>query len=246
MPAKLQAMNPSDLCIATMTLVRDEEEDQLLRASLEALARFGLPVHITDGGSPAPFLDFLKSFPRFTLTNGAANGLFAQVKHSLSAAYGSGTPFILYTEPDKILFFQNGLSAFIEQASVSEETGILLASRSAAGFHSYPLFQQMTETTINNCCTELTGRPLDYTYGPFLFNRRLVTHLGEVQEDLGWGWRPYVFGMAHHLGLTLEEFSGDFLCPPAQQQDSPKERIYRMRQLEQNIRGTVLAAGMKG
>ena len=239
-------MNPSELCIATMTLVRDEEEEQLLRASMEVLARFKLPVYITDGGSPAPFLNFLKGFPHFTLAEGAASGLFAQVKHSLSAAYGSGAPFILYTEPDKILFFQNGLSSFLERASVSEETGVLLAARSAAGFHSYPAFQQMTETTINNCCTELTGRPLDYTYGPFLFNRRLVTYLGEVREDLSWGWRPYVFGTAHRLGLTLEELRADFLCPPGQQQDSPKERIYRMRQLEQNVRGIVLAAGMEG
>ncbi|MBE7174012.1 MAG: hypothetical protein INR73_25790 [Williamsia sp.] len=234
-------MNLSELSIATMTLVRDSEEEQLLRDSLEALARFNLPVYITDGGSPLPFLEFLQGFPNFTLVEGAASGLFAQVKHSLSAAYASGTPYILYTEPDKIFFFEKGLSRFLEQATLDEQSGILLASRSAAGLGSYPAFQQMTETAINNCCTELTGQPLDYTYGPFLLNRRLVNYLGEAREDLGWGWRPYLFGIAHRLGLTLQEFREDFLCPPAQQQDSPRERIYRMRQLEQNIRGIVLA-----
>lgn len=235
-------MNRQELSIATMTLVRDDEEDQLLRTSMEALAAFGIPVYITDGGSPPSFLEFLRRFPHFTLVDAAANGLFAQVMHSLSAAYASGTPYILYTEPDKILFFQGGLSSFLDRAQPDEKTGILLASRSDAGFGSYPAFQQMTETAINNCCTEVTGRPLDYTYGPFLLNRRLVTYLGQVREDPGWGWRPYTFGVAHHLGLTLQEFRGDFHCPPGQQQDSPKERIYRMRQLEQNIRGIVSAA----
>ena len=244
LPNTFEIMNLSGLSIATMTLVRDDEEEQLLRASLEALAAFGIPVYITDGGSPPAFVDFLRGFSHFTLADTAANGLFAQVSHSLSAAYASGTPAILYTEPDKIIFFQKGLSQFLAQASPNEQTGIILASRSAAGFGSYPAFQQMTETTINNCCAELTGQPLDYTYGPFLLNRRLVTHLGQVREDLGWGWRPYVFGIAHRLGLTLQEFRGDFPCPPAQQHDSPKERIYRMRQLEQNIRGIVLAAGV--
>lgn len=238
-------MNRQELSIATMTLVRDEEEDKLLRASMEALAAFNIPVYITDGGSPPSFLDFLRSFPHFTLVDTVANGLFAQITHSLSAAYPSGAAYILYTEPDKILFFQGGLSSFLDQAQADEQTGILLAARSAAGFGSYPAFQQMTETAINNCCTELTGQPLDYTYGPFLLNRRLVTYLGQVHEDLGWGWRPYIFCVAHRLGLTLREFRGDFQCPPGQQQDSPKERIYRMRQLEQNIRGIVLAAGMR-
>lgn len=236
-------MNRSDICVATITLVRDDEEEQLLRQALTALAQYDLKVYITDGGSPAHFTDFLKSFPNFILTGTDAKGLFAQVTSSMSAAHAAGTPFILYAEPDKKYFFEQGLSHFLDRAQGGGQTGVVLASRADAGFASYPLFQQMTETTINNCCAELTGQPLDYTYGPFLFSRQLVPYLEKVTQDIGWGWRPYVFGIAHRLGLTLAELRGEYHCPPSQQQDSSAERLYRMRQLEQNIRGIVLAAG---
>lgn len=238
-------MNKKDISVATITLVRDDEEEQLLREAMEVLARFDIPVYITDGGSPAHFLDFLKGFPNFILSETSAKCLFAQVMNSLSVAYEKGASCILYSEPDKKYFFENGLSGFLDQAYVHEQTGIILASRSGAGFASYPAFQQMSETTINNCCAEVTGHHLDYTYGPFLLSRQLVPYLKLVNEDIAWGWRPFVFGIAHRLGLTLEEFTGEFFCPPSQQQDSPAERLYRMRQLEQNIRGTVLAAGVK-
>lgn len=235
-------MNKTDISIATITLVRDDAEEQLLREAMEELARHDIPVYITDGGSPARFLDFLKSFPNFILSQTSAGGLFAQVTNSLSIAYTAGARFILYAEPDKKYFFQNGLSRFLDQAPVNEQTGIILASRSDAGFASYPAFQRMCETTINNCCTEVTGYNFDYTYGPFLLNSKLVPYLELVKEDIGWGWRPFVFGIAHRSGFTLGEYRGDFFCPPPQQQDSAAERIYRMRQLEQNIRGIVLSA----
>ena len=45
---------------------------------------------------------------------------------------------------------------------MTDETGVLLAARSEKGFNTFPAFQRMSETTINNCCAELTGFPLDY------------------------------------------------------------------------------------
>ena len=237
-------MNKNLLSVATITLVRDDEEEQLLRESMLALAAHDVPVYITDGGSPAHFIDFLRGFPNFILSGTPAKGLLAQVANSLSAAYAAGADYILYSEPDKKHFFQEGLSPFLEQASVNAQTGVLLASRTAAGFASYPAFQRMTETTINNCCTEVTGHALDYTYGPFLMSCKLIPHLKFAQEDLAWGWRPYIFTIAHRLGLRLEEYQGAFFCPPQQQQDSAEERVYRMKQLEQNVRGVVLGAGV--
>ncbi len=236
-------MKLTEIAIATMTLVRDEEEDRLLRESLSILAGYEIPVYITDGGSPASFLDFLKGFPSFTVAGAPAKGLFAQIRNSLTGALPGPRPFILYTEPDKKFFFHE-LPAFLEEVTANEKTGIFLASRSKAGMASYAAFQQMTETCINKCCTEVTGHFLDYTYGPFILNKKLVPWLEQVQEDIGWGWRPFVFGVAHRLGLTLGEHRGDYLCPPEQQEDSAAERLYRMRQLEQSVRGIVLSASV--
>src|SRR5688572_28388881 len=157
-------MTSSKLSIATICWARNEEEEGLLRSSLQQLSKLDMPVFITDGGSGEAFIDYVKSLPNFTLLQAKEKGVQAQAKNSLQAAYASHSPLILYTEPDKEDFFQKGLPARLEGFQPGEQFGIQLAARSAAGFGSFPSFQQMTETTINNCCTEVIGKPLDYTY----------------------------------------------------------------------------------
>ncbi len=234
-------MNKNDLSIATITWARDEDEEELLRQSLQKLAKLELTVFITDGGSNTGFLDFLKNFSNFNLVKTRAKGVWAQVKNSLSEAYHSGSPFILYTEPDKHDFFEKGLPRMLNEVVVNEHSGIITASRSAVGFATFPAFQQMTENAINNCCGEIISSAIDYTYGPFILNKELVPYLELVQEDIGWGWRPYTFNIAHRLGYKVKAFTDDFSCPSTQQKDNQAERIYRMRQLSQNIQGLVLS-----
>lgn len=231
-----------DICIATISWARNENEESLLKKSLTKLASFNIPVFITDGGSTASFLHFIQSIPHFTLLQPEGKGVYAQAKTSLLAAYDAGAKFIFYTEPDKESFFESGLKKLLERIKMDDRLGIYHASRSAEGFSTFPAFQQMTETTINNCCRELVGKDYDYSYGPFLLSSQLVPYLQQVKEDIGWGWRPYVFTIAHRLGLTLDAFVDDFVCPLDQRADDGKERIYRMRQLEQNIRGIILGA----
>lgn len=235
-------MNKKNISIATITLARDEPEENLLRESLKQLAELQIPVVITDGGSPTRFLDFLHSFTHFTVWQATTKGVWAQAKSSLDKAYQSGSDFIFYTEPDKLAFFRANLATMLEQLQAHEKTGIIMAARSQTGFASFPSFQQMTETAINQCCKEIAGKPFDYTYGPFLLNRQLVPYLNLIQEDIGWGWRPFCFGIASRLGYTLEAYTADFFCPPEQRADHAKERLYRMRQLKENIQGILLSA----
>ncbi|MBD0377991.1 MAG: hypothetical protein ICV51_20475 [Flavisolibacter sp.] len=234
-------MNKKEASIATITWARNEAEENLLRASMQQLAALEIPVFITDGGSKPAFLDFIRRFPHFSLVFASTKGLWAQAKSSLLAAYRTGAPFIFYTEPDKYDFFCQGLPQMLAEITTDAQSGIILASRSVIGFTTFPSFQQMTETTINNCCAEVIGQQLDYTYGPFLLNSQLIPYLNQLQEEIGWGWRPYAFVMAHRLGYGLASFRGDFSCPPDQRSDNQKERLYRMRQLSQNIEGIVMA-----
>ena len=229
------------LAIATITWARDPEEEALLRSSLPHLAATGLPVFITDGGSGSSFISFLKSFSQFTVLTTEANGVWAQAGNSIRKASDLGAEFILYTEPDKKDFFLFALADFLRTIADKPQAGIILASRSQQAFATFPAFQQMTETTINNCCSEITGNRQDYTYGPFLMNRKLVPSLDLAKEDIGWGWRPYVFAIAQRLGLSISNVTGDFKCPESQRQDTAPERIYRMKQLQQNIHGMVLS-----
>ena len=235
-------MHKTDIAIATICWAREPGEEALLRKALTQLATLEIPVFITDGGSNEDFLDFLSGFAHFTVLQPEGKGVWAQAKTSVKDAYEAGNKFILYTEPDKFHFFQGALPTFINQAPDDGKVGVVLASRSEAGFATFPKFQQTTETTINQCCAEVISQKVDYTYGPFLFNQKLVPYLDFINEDIGWGWRPFVFGMAHRLGYYIDYFEADFNCPPDQQEDSKAERVYRMKQLYQNIQGLVLAA----
>lgn len=238
---KNSPMTKNNISIATITLARNEDEEALLRKSLQQLAALDIPVYVTDGGSRSGFLDFLGGFPHFILSKANARGVWQQAKNSLSEAFQSDADFIFYTEPDKYHFFSQSLAGMLDAVQTDEKSGIVMASRSNEAFATFPAFQQMTETTINNCCAEIIGKDLEYTYGPFLLNRQLVPYLELVKEDIGWGWRPYVFSIAKRLGYEVESYEGHFSCPQGQQQDSSGERVYRMRQLKQNIEGIVLS-----
>ena len=229
------------VCIATISWARNEDEERTLHKALGRLAILGLPVFITDGGSSESFRTFLDGLPNFTVLQ--AKGLWPQAKSSITAAKEAGAEFILYTEPDKLQFFSDHLSLLLKQP-IDDSLGVLLASRSAKGFSTFPSFQQMTETAINKCCKEIIGKRIDYCYGPYLFSTRLVPYVDALDDDCGWGWRPFVFAVAHRLGLRVECFEGDFNCPEDQREDDEAERIYRMKQLTQNVNGLVQATAI--
>ncbi len=172
----------------------------------------------------------------------AEKGLWPQARKSITEAAASGAEIIVYTEPDKEAFFAQHLSALLANSRFDAGTGVWLASRAAAGFASFPPFQQMTEQTINRCCREVIGLEADYCYGPFVFTRRIAPMLDFLPESCGWGWRPALFVLAHRLGLTVQAHTGDFYCPQNQRDDDPTERLYRIKQLAQNLDGLVLAA----
>ncbi len=232
-------MDKNEVCIATISWARNSDEETVLRHSFEKLDLLSLPVYLTDGGSSENFLRYLNSFSNFAVFE--SEGLWPQAKKSISEAAKTGSKFILYTEPDKEDFFVHHVSKLLE-VKLDESIGVVVASRSQKGFASFPPFQQMTETTINNCCTEIIGKHIDYCYGPFLFNSKLIPYLNMLEDDCGWGWRPFVFALAHRLSLEVESLQGDFYCPPDQREDDARERIYRMKQLTQNIDGLVKAA----
>jgi hypothetical protein len=116
-------------------------------------------------------------------------GLVAQVKASVCLAATHGTPFILYTEPDKELFFKRGISELVRQAVGQPEAGVILASRSDRSLKTFPPMQRRTEEFINGVCGDFIGDRGDYSYGPFLMNRALVPLIANLEHDIGWGWR---------------------------------------------------------
>ena len=238
-------MEEREVAVATMTWARDAAEEALLRESLPALAALGAPVYVTDGGSGAAFVDFLRALPNFHVCDPPRRGPWAQAAQSLRAARASGRGFVLYTEPDKTDFFRRVLPEFISAAPAGEDVGVVLASRSEMSFETFPEFQRRTEEAINLCCAEVVGARFDYSYGPFLLKGALVNVLDSAPPELDWGWRPYAFGTARRLGYRVEGLVRELPCPHAQRADSPRERLLRMRQLAQSVEGLLQSTAPK-
>jgi hypothetical protein len=232
-----------DIAIATMTLVRDAEEELLLRRSMEALARHGRRVFVSDGGSGDAFVAFLGSLPSVTVVAPAARGLVGQVRGSLAAAVRSGARSVMYTESDKQAFFESSLHTLIDMIPSGESTGLALAARSEEALSTFPSIQQFTEGVINDLCRRFFGASGDYSYGPFVLPADLVRYIDRAPDDLGWGWRHFLFSVAHRLGRRVRHAAGDYECPDDQRREDDRERLHRLRQLAQNVRG--LEAGLQ-
>ena len=219
---------------ATMTLARDEVQAQTLLAALRALARQTTAIFAADGGSLQPFVDAVARVP-VTVVPPRAPNLVGQVVASLDAAAATGSPFILYTEPDKQTFFETHLDRFLAAAPRDSEVGVVLAARSSAAFATFPAFQQRAERSFNELCSDVIGERTDYLYGPFLLNSALVAELAAVDARVGWGWRPFLFNVARRRGYRIASIAGDYDCPIDQRGD--EERAHRLRQLSENADG---------
>jgi hypothetical protein len=229
--------------VATMTLAKDEDDERVVLDALQRLALDRWRVIVADGGSRAAFVQAIASLASFTLVPPRAPGLLGQIKASVAAASALDTPFILYTEPDKFEFFDEHVAEFVAAAPDTPDVGVVLAARSAASLQTFPPTQRLTETTFNQLCAEIVGKQTDYLYGPFLMPRALAATVEEAPDDIGWGWRPFVFATARRRGYRVVSIAGDFACPEDQRGEDRAERIHRMRQLRQNIDGVLLAPG---
>jgi hypothetical protein len=230
--------------VATVTRARNDQEEAVLRESLSTLSALSLPVIASDGGSPDRFLEFVAHLPRVEMgRNDDVPGLVGQARRSLRRAASSGARLVAYTEPDKTAFFARGLVPFLAAAEHSG-ADLVLASRTAESFATYPAMQQLTEGLLNVICGRETGLSGDYSYGPFAVVPALIPLLEELPAGVGWGWRPFLFLRAHLSGYRIAVIPGEFPCPDDQRADDVSERRHRVRQLAQNLAGVQLALDM--
>ena len=232
-------MDANSVAVATITWAKSAGEEARLSRSLGVLAAAGLPVAVADRGTSPPFARRLEGMPGFRLTVPREPGLVAQVKASVALAATFGTPFILYVEPDKELFFAARLRDFLRGALEPADAGVVIAERSRESFATFPDMQRYTEGVVNHLCGQLLERPGDYVYGPFLLSRRLLPHVEQIDGRLGWGWRPHTFLAAHRQGLRVRGVTGDYPCPPDQRHEDAADRMHRIRQLSENILGLI-------
>jgi len=231
------------LVVSTMTLARSVSEAAVLERSLERLAAHGWPVVVADGGSLPGFVTAIEGLPNVKVC--AGHRLVGQIQGSMAVALDSHPSRILYTEPDKELFFQKHLMSFVAGSHSAASSSLCIAARSAASFSTYPAHQRHTEGAINAACRDEFGSSDDFSYGPFVMPARIAPYLMSVPADVGWGWRHVAFAIAHRLGHRLVFLEGDFDCPPDQRHEGPAERAYRDRQNAENKLGLSLGLTMQ-
>lgn len=235
------------LAIATMTWARTPAEAETLTTAVEQLSAHGLPVVIADGGSTVQgFTDRLRALPRVSLVlpRLGPGRLVGQVQAALEGAEHLGADHILYTEPDKEQFFSRSLDDFLATLESEPDAGVLLASRDAESFATFPAGQQLTESMFNRLAQEAIGVAGDTLYGPLVLRSTLIPHITHLHDDLGWGWRPYLMAVTHRLGMSVVCHEGSYPCQVEHRgEDDLGARIYRMEQLAQNVHG--LALGLK-
>ncbi len=234
-------MTPADLCVCTISLARDGQEARLICRALQQLSSTGIRVIVSDGGSPASVVDFIRALPNVSLVAPKGRGLVPQIRAALPAAAQLKTRFVLYSESDKALFFEHHLAEFIAQAPDDDEVGVVLASRTPKSFATFPPLQRFAETALAHLTSEITNHPTDYSYGPFLLNSALIPRVETIGDTLGWGWREFMFAIAARSGYRVTHVAGDYECPPDQLHEGDAERVHRMRQLSQSVEGLVLA-----
>lgn len=235
-------MQLAQICVATVTLARDSAEEALIRDAATALAASGASIVVGDGGSPPSLVAALGLLPRTRVVAPRERGLVHQVKAAVAAALESDARFVLYTESDKATFFRAHLQPFVASIPEGADLGVGVAARDADAFATFPPLQRFTESTINRLTGDVVGQAADYSYGPFLMRRELAVRVLEVPEELGWGWRHFIFALGARLRYRTLAVTGPYACPPGQRHEGDEERIHRLRQLAQNIQGLVEVA----
>ena len=229
-------MDQSAIVAATITWARNDSEEQLLLRSIKVLAQEKeIPTIITDATSAENFRAHLGRVPNCRVTAAHIPDVWAQTKSSLMTACSTKAKFILYTESDKELFFSGALQTFITAAP--DTAALVFPARSTPSLRTFPESQIYTEGVINELCSWFVGVHADFSYGPILINRRLIPYLSLLPDDVGWGWRFFLYGIAARLGLELFPIVDDLVCPDEQRANTRAEQLHRMKQLQQNIQG---------
>jgi hypothetical protein len=232
-------MDVSQVGVATITWARSPEEEALLRRSLGHLSSIGVPIAVADAGTSPAFAGFLRGLPNVSVTGADGPGLVAQVSASVARAAAFAQQYILYTEPDKELFFRDRLREFLRVAPDEADGGVVLASRSRRSFETFPPMQRYTEGVINRLCGRMIGIAGDYSYGPFLMHAALLPCMEQLDAGLGWGWRHRIFLHTHRQGRRVLHVTDHHPCPHHQRSEDDVERAHRLRQLSQNVLGLV-------
>lgn len=230
-------MRIENLSVSTITLARNKNEAVKICDSLKVLSKHFPIVVAVDGGSSPSFLKDIRNIPHVRILS-EKGGLVTQVKRSLQEAARENKQFILYTESNKLAFFENSLSRFLELADSyihDPNCGVILPCRTSDSFATFPPFQQITEGFLNLVLSKFTMSELDYTYGPRIISASLLSSLNEIGDDMGWGWMSDIILAAKKQNKKIIGIEVDLPCPIDERAETEKDKRHRIKQLRDHL-----------
>lgn len=229
--------------LLTITRANDQPEADLLRECLVAAAARCEMVVAADSSTTANLQQQINNVPNLqlhrvdsTVPRTLVGQLITAIRHLPEPA----PEWVVYSEPNKLEFFQRHLEPFIAKASTETTTGVVLAARDRAGFQTFPRGQRLTERATNRLAGVLLGMAGDYCYGPMLIRTELLRRLKTEPDifNLGWGWRFLVMGWAVRSSLEVRHITLPVSCPLHERdEDDHAARLYRLQQMGQNLEG---------
>ena len=228
-----------NLTLITITLAKDHIEAAHLAKCLKVAAQHSAHIVVGDAAHGLNMQEYLTGVPNVFVhrTGGDRQTLVGQLMTAICNLPAPSPSFVLYSEPDKLEFFERQLPRFASALSLEDEIGIVLMARDDAQFSTFPSAMQLTESLTNTLVASFIGTPGDYCYGPMLIRTELleVLDIDKDAQTLGWGWRFLVMGYARKKGLRIKHIP--FAAPCPFEQRGEKSDLYRLQQMSQNVEG---------
>lgn len=231
------------IAIATTSLIRSPEEEQIVFEAVKSLSLLNIPVILTDGGSSDKQKNYLKSLPniRFYQTN---RGLFEQLKISFNEGEKMADS-LFYLHTDKVDFVTYYVPHVIDHYMTLPKNTLLISERTQKAFNTYPLFQQKVELFLNTIISEFLNKKADYYYGPKIFSSMLVPYFSRIKGDIGWGYEAFIYMLNKRLGYPMEFYPVDHIKAPKDVGDVDEINEYRLQIVQGQIEGLLQGKEIK-
>ena len=186
-------MNPERLrsaeatAIATTTFYNpnsdvDKSRAEISRGVIRNMHDLGYNVVVVDGGSSDEFLDSI--IPYCQLFNENPRGMGNGRRQAVRECLETSARVIAWTEPEKDSYIPELHKTVIPILNGNAE----LVFPSRANLDNYPISQQYAEKFAIQTMKNLTGRGLDYWFGPKTWSRKVSTQFLDYQSKCGDKW----------------------------------------------------------
>jgi hypothetical protein len=225
------------IAIVTMARAPSEVEVRRITEGLMLAAALGLPVFVTDHSGNPGVSRSVELPPNVDVVREDSE-MVARVGSSFRRALANHAEVCIYSEPDKIPFFESGLDRLVLAARQNPQS-LVIAARDERAFATVPEGQRKIEAKSNEIAAMFLGVSADYYFGPFAIPGDAAgRYLPGLRSSFGWGWRTYLMGRCILDGMPVVVMDGRFDAPDwNREEDDSASRLYRLKQFVESVEG---------